>query len=426
MVSPIPLASSGIDRREVPFSLVLMVVALFFIWGGLTSLNDVLMPKLKGLFSLNYTEAMLTQFAFFAAYFIVSLPAGALVARVGYLKGIVIGLSVMALGCALFIPASGSGVYATFLAALFVLAGGITILQVAANPLIANLGSAASSHSRLTLAQAFNSFGTFLFPLVGAPLILGSINQIDPATLSGAALQSFQTTESAVVGHAYIAIALVLALVAAVFWLRRTELGDDRAEHTSLAGSFTLLRRPRLAFGVASIFLYVGAEVSVGSLIVNYLMQHNVMGLDQKAAGLMIPYYWGGAMIGRFIGAFALRLLSPGKVLATVAVGAALLALTSAGLSGATAGWALLAIGLTNAIMFPTIFSLGVEGLGDKTPQGSGLLCMAIVGGAIVPMVTGMIADATSLSTALIVPAICYFCVACYGWFARNPATSAS
>ena len=402
-------------------SLVLMVVALFFIWGGLTSLNDILIPKLKGLFSLSYTEVMLTQFAFFTAYFLVSLPAGALIARVGYLKGIVIGLGVMALGCLMFVPASASGIYATFLAALFVLAGGITILQVAANPLIANLGSAATASSRLTLAQAFNSLGTTIFPLVGAQMILGSINKTDPKTLSGAALTAFQAQESSVVGAAYVGIAIALALGAALFWFRRKELGSERAEHVSLFGSFRLMQNPRLAYGVLSIFLYVGAEVSIGSLIVNYLMQSQVMGVDQKTAGSMIAYYWGAAMVGRFIGSLALRMASPGKVLTGVAIGAAALAMVSASATGAFAGWSLLAVGLMNAIMFPTIFSLALEGMGEDAPRGSGLLCMGIVGGAIIPLITGRVADLTTLATALTVPAVCYLAIAGFGWFARKP-----
>ena len=252
MATAAPLTiPTGTSTPTAGRSLVLMVVALFFIWGGLTSLNDILIPKLKGLFSLSYTEVMLTQFAFFTAYFLVSLPAGALIARVGYLKGIVIGLGVMALGCLMFVPASASGIYATFLAALFVLAGGITILQVAANPLIANLGSAATASSRLTLAQAFNSLGTTIFPLVGAQMILGSINKTDPKTLSGAALTAFQAQESSVVGAAYVGIAIALALGAALFWFRRKELGSERAEHVSLFGSFRLIlacvRRPSIS-----------------------------------------------------------------------------------------------------------------------------------------------------------------------------------
>jgi MFS transporter, FHS family, L-fucose permease len=414
-------APSG-DGTKAPVALVAAVVALFFIWGGLTSLNDILIPKLKGLFQLSYAEAMLTQFAFFMAYFIVSLPAGHLIARVGYLKGIVLGLGVMALGCLMFVPASGSGVYATFLAALFVLAAGITILQVAANPLIANLGSAATSHSRLTFAQAFNSLGTTIFPPLGSVIILGSLAKVDPAALSGAELSAFQIRETAVIGHAYIGIASILALVAAFFWWRRSQLPANAEAATRLGGSFELLKQPRLGGGVASIFLYVGAEVAIGSMLVNYLSQTNIMGVTEQTAGGMLAFYWGGAMVGRFIGAAALRLFSPGKVLTSVACAAAALALISAASSGSFAGWTLLAVGLMNAIMFPTIFSLGVEGLGERTPQGSGLLCMAIVGGAIIPLLVGALADATSLATALVVPAVCYLLIAAYGWSARKPA----
>jgi MFS transporter, FHS family, L-fucose permease len=420
------MAVSGSDQGKgsspAPFALVAAVVALFFIWGGLTSLNDILIPKLKGLFQLSYAEAMLTQSAFFMAYFIVSLPAGHLIARVGYLKGIVIGLGVMALGCLMFVPASGSGIYATFLAALFVLAAGITILQVAANPLIANLGSSATSHSRLTFAQGFNSLGTTIFPPLGSVIILGSLAKVDPKTLTGTDLSQFQIAETAVIGHAYIGIAAILALVAAFFWWRRSQLPTSVEAATRLGGSFGLLTMPRLGGGVASIFLYVGAEVAIGSMLVNYLSQSAILGTTQEAAGKMLAFYWGGAMVGRFIGAGALRMFSPGKVLACVACGAAALALISGASTGAFAGWALLAVGLMNAIMFPTIFSLGVEGLGDKTPQGSGLLCMGIVGGAIIPLGVGKLADVASLSAALIIPALCYLLIAAYGWSARKPA----
>jgi MFS transporter, FHS family, L-fucose permease len=399
--------NASANAVSAPFALVAAVVALFFIWGGLTSLNDILIPKLKGLFQLTYAEAMLTQFAFFTAYFVVSLPAGKLIARIGYLKGIVVGLGVMALGCLMFVPAAGSGIYATFLAALFVLAGGITILQVAANPLIANLGSAATSHSRLTFAQAFNSLGTTIFPPIGGALILG-------ATAPG--------NETSAVSAAYVAIAVILAAVAGFFWLRRKQLPANAEAATQMGGSFGLLKLPRLGGGVASIFLYVGAEVAIGSMLINYLSQPGVMGVTEVKASSLIALYWGGAMAGRFVGAAALRLFSPGKVLATVACGAAALALLSSVTSGSFAGWSLLAVGLMNAIMFPTIFSLGVEGLGDKMPQGSGLLCMGIVGGAIIPLAVGALADQTSLATSLIVPALCYLLIAVYGWSARNPA----
>ncbi len=408
--------------RTTSFAIIVFVVALFFLWGGITSLNDILIPKLKGLFQLSYAQAMLTQFAFFGAYAIVSLPAGALVARLGYGRGIVAGLAVMAAACLLFLPAANVASYNLILLALFVLAGGITILQVAANPLIANLGSAETSHSRLTLAQAFNALGTAIWPYVGAQIILGSVAKTDPATLFGNARTTFEVHEVAVVGHTYLGIALVLATLAAVFWLARRRFGDADAS-ANMDGSIALLQRARLRYGVASIFLYVGAEVTIGSFLVNYLMQSSTLGLDQQTAGKRLALYWGGAMIGRFIGAGILYVTkAPGKVLAVAAIGAASLVLFSSLSGGPLAGWTLLAVGITNAIMFPTIFSLAVEGLGDKTPQGSGLLCMAIVGGAIIPLISGKVADMSSIATALVIPVLCYLLIAAYGWSARKPA----
>jgi FHS family L-fucose permease-like MFS transporter len=401
--------------------LVVLVVSLFFIWGGITSLNDILIPKLKGLFQLSYARAMLIQFAFFTAYAVVSVPAGAWVGRLGYGRGIVTGLGVAAAGCLLFVPAAMTATYGLFLTALFVLAAGITILQVAANPLIANLGSAATSHSRLTLAQAFNSLGTTIMPYIGARLILGSISKVDPAKLPPAAVPAFRAQEAEVIGRSYFGLAVVLAVIAMVFWACRKRLGGAGPAAKMEIGA-SLLKRPRLAFGVAAIFLYVGAEVTIGSLLVNYLMQPSTLGLDQQSAGERIALYWGGAMIGRFIGAGVLRLVSPGKVLAGAAIGAGGLCLVSAATTGGIAGWALLAVGLMNSIMFPTIFSLALEGLGEKTPQGSGLLCMAIVGGALVPVLGGVIADRTSVAAALVLPAACYAVIASFGWFARRAA----
>ena len=409
-------------RGSTSFALVVLVVSLFFIWGGATSLNDILIPKLKGLFQLSYAQAMLIQFAFFTAYAIVSLPAGALVARLGYGRGLVVGLVTMAAGCALFVPAAATATYGLFLGALFVLAGGITILQVAANPLIANLGPARTSHSRLTFAQAFNSLGTTIMPYLGARLILGSISRTDPSSLTGPSLDAFRAREAAVIGQAYLGIAAVLALIALVFWLQRKRLGAGHPA-ARLSGSLALLARPRLGFGVLAIFLYVGAEVTIGSFLVNYLMLPSTLGLGQQAAGELIPFYWGGAMVGRFLGSGLLRLISPGKVLAGAAVGAVGLVLVSALSSGQLAAWSLIGVGLMNAIMFPTIFSLALEGLGERTAQGSGLLCMAIVGGAIVPVASGRVADVASIAAALVVPAACYVVIAAFGWFSRRPGT---
>lgn len=411
------------DARS--YVLVALVVALFFIWGGLTSLNDILIPKLKGLFQLSYAQAMLTQFAFFTAYAVASLPGGWLVARLGYAKGIVSGLLIMATGCLLFVPAVSTAAYPLFLAALFVLAAGITMLQVAANPLIASLGPLHTSHSRLTFAQAFNSLGTTVGPIVGAQLILGSITTTDPSLLSGAALIDFRANEAAVIGHTYVGAALVMVIMAALFFAGRAQLGKTKSA-ASPKGSFGLLSRPRLRYGVLSIFVYVGAEVTIGSLMVSYLMQPLTLGLAERSAGKFISFYWGGAMVGRFIGALVLRVVSPSRLLTIAAIGAGSLTMISAVGSGATAGYTLISVGLMNSIMFPTIFSIAVEGLGEKTPQASGLLCMAIVGGAIVPLLAGKLADATSLSVALLVPVVCYIIITIFGWYSRRSSLDSS
>jgi FHS family L-fucose permease-like MFS transporter len=401
-------------------SLVWLVIGLFFVWGGATSLNDVLIPKLKGLFSLSYAEVMLTQFAFFMAYAIVSVPAGAVIARIGYVRGLVIGLIVMAIGALLFWPAAAAGVYGGFLFALFVLAAGITILQVAANPLIASLGDPAGASSRLTFAQAFNSLGTTLFPYVGSMLILGSVAATDPATIPAAALPAFRSAEGAVVAHIYLGIAIILALVAAIFWGRRKSLPTEAVEAAGFLDSIGLLKRPRVLFGVVALFVYVGAEVSIGSLLVSYLEQPSTLGLDAQSAGKHLSFYWGGAMVGRFIGAWLLKRIDPGKLLAGFATLAALFVLISIGTHGAISGWAMIAVGLFNSIMFPTIFSLAIQGLGKKAAEGSGLLCMAIVGGAIVPLLAGGVADAYTIATAMIVPVICYAIIIAFGLFAAK------
>ncbi len=401
-------------------ALVALIVGLFFIWGGATSLNDILIPKLKALFSLSYTEAMLTQFAFFMAYLFVSIPAGTLIARIGYLRGLVAGLVLMAAGALLFWPAAQSGAYWPLLVALFVLAGGITILQVAANPLIAGLGSPESASSRLTFAQAFNSLGTTIWPYIGAQLLLGTVASVDPATIPPDQLPAFRAAEGAVIGNIYLIIAIVLLVIAAIFWSQRNAVPSERPDEYGFWDSVSLLKRPRVLFGVIGIFTYVGAEVSIGSVMVNYLEQPTVLGVDARTAGELIAFYWGGAMVGRFIGSYFLRVVAPGLLLAIFAAGSILLVLTSMVATGAVSGYALLAVGLCNSIMFPTIFSLGLDGLGSKTPEGSGLLCMAIVGGAVLPVITGTVADASTVGTALIVPVICYVIIASFGLYAKT------
>jgi FHS family L-fucose permease-like MFS transporter len=416
-ISGISTTNGAAASPRAPVALLVCVISLFFIWGGITSLNDILIPKLKGLFQLSYTQALLTQFAFFTAYAVISLPAGFLVARSGYGRGIATGLAIMGIGCLLFVPAARMAAYPLFLVALFVLASGITILQVAANPLIATLGPAQTSHSRLTFAQAFNSLGTAIWPYVGAQLILGSVANVDPATLSGADLLAFQAEEAAVIGRTYVGIAVVLAVMAMAFWYWRARLGTA-GEAVGLAGSGALLRERRLMAGVAAIFLYVGAEVTIGSLLANFLMQPSTMHLSERSAGEHVALYWTGAMVGRFIGAMLLRVVSPGKLLSVFALCAVALIAAAVSLEGDAAGWALILVGLTNSVMFPTIFSLALEGLGEKSAQGSGLLCMAIVGGALVPLLAGTVADAVLLDAAFLIPAACYLLIAAFGWSA--------
>lgn len=399
------------------------VMALFFIFGGITSLNDVIIPKLKELFTLSYTQAMLVQFCFFTAYLVIGIPGAQLVKKIGYMRGAVAGLLTMMVGCLLFIPASQKATYGLFLLALFVLASGVVIVQVVSNPLISLLGPQKTVHSRLTFAQAFNSLGTTIFPRVGSALILGSLAGVSAATLTGAALDAYRTNETQAIVHAYIGLAIALAVIAGVVWMFRDALKGEAIEQSSATAGFALLRRPRFGYGALCIFLYVGAEVSIGSLIVNYLKQSSVMGLSDQSAGNMISFYWGGAMVGRFFGSALLRVMSPGKILAAVAAGAIILILVSANTTGTTAGYSLLAIGLMNSIMFPTIFSLASEKLGARAADGSGIINIAIFGGAVVPLLTGFVADkAGSLALALLIPAICYAIIAGFGIYARRPA----
>lgn len=421
--------ASGSGGQAAPGShidapqLQLFVMALFFIFGGITSLNDVIIPKLKELFTLNYTQAMLVQFCFFAAYALIGIPGARLIKRIGYMRGAVAGLLTMMIGCLLFIPASQTATYGVFLFALFVLASGVVIVQVVANPLISMLGKPETAHSRLTFAQAFNSLGTTIFPVVGSILILGSLATVSADQLSGAQLDAYRTAESQAIVNGYLGLAVALAVVASAVWMFRNALKGERHEESSGLAGLDLVKRPRFGFGALCIFLYVGAEVAIGSLVVNYLMQPHVMGLQEQAAGKLIGIYWGGAMIGRFIGSAVLRVVSPGLVLAGVSIGAITLIALSGATTGMVSGYSLLAIGLMNAIMFPTIFSLACEGLGPRAADGSGIINVAIFGGAVVPLLTGVIADATgSLATSLALPALCYAVIAGFGWYARRPA----
>ncbi len=419
---PRPLEDGG-QTIDAP-GLKYFVFGLFFIFGGITSLNDVIIPKLKELFTLSFFEASLVQVWFFIAYAVVGIPGAKLVKKIGYMRGAVAGLAAMIAGCLLFIPASKSAAFGFFLLAYFVLATGVVLVQIVANPLISLLGPADTTHSRLTFAQAFNSLGTTIFPYFGAILILGSLAAVDASDLSGDALIAYQQAESQAIVNGYLGLAVAIAIVAAVVWLFRNRLKGERHEQTSFVEGLALLKRARFGYGAACIFLYVGAEVSIGSFIVSYLMQADVLGLPQDSAGKLISLYWGGALVGRFIGSAVLRLVSPGKVLAFNAIGAIVLILISTNTTGTLSGYSLLAVGLMNSIMFPTIFSLACEKLGPRAADGSGIINVAIAGGAVIPAMYGALADATDLATALVLPAICYAIIAGFGIFARKPAVA--
>lgn len=427
-----PDVSSSTDPRPVTDDappvdapgLQYFVMGLFFIFGGITSLNDVIIPKLRELFTLSWTEAMLVQFCFFAAYAIIGIPGAKLVKRIGYMRGAVAGLLTMMVGCLLFIPASQTATYALFLGALFILASGVVIVQVVANPLISLLGPPSTTHSRLTFAQAFNSLGTTIFPIAGAAIILGSLATMSADQLQGAELQAYRAAESEAIWQGYLGLAVMIAIVAGAVWMFRDRLKGESHEASSGLAGIDLLKRGRFGYGALCIFLYVGAEVSIGSVIINYLSQERVLGQPESVIGWMIGLYWGGAMVGRFIGSYFLRIFSPGKILAFNSLGAIALVLISVISSGEVAAYTLLAVGLMNSIMFPTIFSLACEKLGPRAADGSGIINVAICGGAIVPLLYGVVADATGgdLAAAMVIPIACYGIIAGFGVFARRPA----
>ncbi len=382
---------------------------LFFIWGFITCLNDILIPHLKNVFDLNYTQAMLIQFCFFGAYFLVSIPAGYLVKKAGYQRGIVIGLLIAAVGCLLFYPAASAQVYALFLVALFVLASGITILQVAANPYVTALGRAETASSRLTMTQAFNSLGTTIAPWFGGLLILA-------AATAEVGTAEFKAQEAAAVQVPYMMLAAALLALAAVFaLLKLPTVNEHHQSELAEADAGSAWQYSHLVLGAIGIFVYVGGEVAIGSFLVNFLGEPHIAGLPEATAAAYISYYWGGAMIGRFIGAVVMQKVQGGKALAFTAVAAAILVLTAMFTSGPLAMWAILSVGLFNSIMFPTIFSLAVTGLGKYTSQGSGVLCLAIVGGAIVPLLQGVLADTVGLQLSFILPVLCYAYICFYG-----------
>jgi MFS transporter, FHS family, L-fucose permease len=531
--------------RYTDYPLAMAVLTtIFFMWGFLTVLNDILIPHLKSVFELNYARAMLVQFTFFGAYFLMSLPAGRLVAALGYKKGIVAGLGIAALGAFGFWPAALLHSYAAFLGALFILATGITVLQVAANPYVALLGPERTSSSRLTLAQAMNSLGTTLGPWFGGLLILSAVttatpsdlrntpetvqlvhslnsdpaataiatmqqapddrlvaalgdtasdaldrlpvnnivarfNRLTPtqlgdvldkltadqliATLSAQSagrldqvptdhlvnaldklnasrlspqataqlqalrdqlssdtqqkLAQYRDKQAQLVQMPYVGLGLALVVLAIGVWLFRlpalTESTEqaDRVHHTLMDA----LRHPHVLFGVLAIFFYVGAEVSIGSFLVNYLSLPSIGHMSEQQASHYVSMYWGGAMVGRLAGSVMLVWFNPRKLLAAFAAIAGLLVLTTMLTHGQVAMTSVIAIGLFNSIMFPTIFALGIERMGPLTGKASSLLIMAIVGGALLPLAQGVLADRFGIQHAFVLPLLCYGYIIFYG-----------
>ena len=397
---------------------LIIVTILFFMWGFLTSLNDVLIPHLRSVYTLTYMQAMMVQFCFFGAYFVVSVPAGMLIKKIGYQKGAVTGLVIAAAGCALFYPAATAS-YGVFLFAFFVLASGITILQVAANPFVTELGDPQTASSRLTLTQAFNSLGTTVAPHLGGMLILGGVvlGAEQLKLLPAAEQAAYRAKEAALVQGPYLVLAVALLLLAVLFALARLPKITHAEPVDSVAGEgkASALSHTHLVLGAVGIFLYVGGEVSIGSFLINFLGEASIAGLPQDKADSYVSLYWGGAMVGRFIGFAVMRHISPGKALAfNAACSIALILIATFG-SGALAMWSIIAVGLCNSIMFPTIFSMALNKLGPLTGQGSGILCMAIVGGALVPVVQGFLADTIGLQMSFLVPAACYTFILFYG-----------
>lgn len=390
------------------------LTTLFFMWGFITCLNDILIPHLKAVFDLTYVQAMLVQFCFFGAYFLMSIPSGLIVKKLGYKNGIVVGLLIAAVGCVLFYPAAQMHNYPVFLFALFVLASGITLLQVSANPYVSLLGPAKTASSRLTLTQAFNALGTTVAPSFGALLILGSA--------SDAFLTPAQNAES--VQLPYLLLAAMLIVLAGVFaWLKLPDIMSEQKEAAeksdTIEGSAWQYRH--LVLGAVGIFMYVGAEVAIGSFLVSFLAQENIAGLKEHVAAHYITYYFGGAMVGRFIGAAVMQKLPAGKVLGFNATMAIILVVIAMSTSGQLAMWSILLVGLFNSIMFPTIFSLALNGLGKHTAQGSGILCLAIVGGAIVPLLQGALADSVGVQLSYVLPILCYLFIVFYGLSGSKP-----
>ena len=421
-------------------SALIFLTTLFFLWGFITVLVDSLVPRLKDVFEMSYAKTVLVQFAFFTAFFVVSVPAGAVLSKIGYRKGIVLGLLIMALGCLLFYPAAEFRNFTIFLIGYFTLAGGITVLQVAANPYVALFGSEEGASSRLNLSQAFNSLGTTIAPVVGALFLLSDSVKTSEEINALSTLEKvdYYAAEAATVQTPFLLIATFIGILAVVFAFIKL---PKVMQKSPKGGYLSLLRNKLMLMGALGIFVYVGAEVAIGSFLVNYFNDMNLAVIvadnetmmriansiastfnktfsnsDPKSLlGIFIIFYWGGAMIGRFVGAYLTRILPAGRVLSIFALLAIVMIAISITTNGLISMWSILAVGLFNSIMFPTIFTLTLEGLGELKAQASGLLCMAIVGGAIIPFLFGSLIDGFGFKTAFLLTMLCYGYILYYG-----------
>ncbi|MGN6375933.1 MAG: sugar MFS transporter [Sphingomonas sp.] len=396
------------ERNKSAGAAFASVTTLFFAWGFITSIVDPLVAAVKSIFDLTNVEAQISTSAFFIAYGVVSIPAAILVARLRAVPSIVLAIAMMVVACIIMLIGADAAAYAGVLIGLFVMASGITILQVAANPLAAALGTPERSHFRLTFSQAFNSLGTVLGPLLGASLLLRDIDVKAGEQLTAAA----RTAALGSINTAFLIIAVLLALLALFIWMMRrtiTASAPPLAVAHGFAETLSQVFASRWALlGGLAIFVYVGAEVSIGSQMALFLNSRPIWGISLQQAGFYVSLYWGGAMVGRFVGSALLTRVKAYRLLAINAVIAGLLCLFVVLTRGAPAGWAALAIGLFNSIMFPVIFTLTLERSTASTEATSGFLCMAIIGGAFVPLLVGKVADVTNYATALVVPLVCY------------------
>ena len=437
------------DNNKTYSNAFVLVTSLFFTWGFLTVLVDSPISRFREIFTLSYFESGLVQFAFFGAYFLLSIPAGFILTRIGYQKGIILGLTTMAVGCFLFYPAASFRTFGIFMLGYFVLAGGMTILQVAANPYVAALGSEKTSSSRLILSQAFNSLGTALAPSIGAIYFLSDkiLSKEEIELLDLESREIYYLSEASAVQGPFIFFGCFLLAIAIVFFFTKLPSLMPKKEKGTYLDA---INQKNLIYGVFGIFFYVGAEVTIGSYLVNYFLdmnlvdsiknnsimnsiatffKHDIFALldngdykysNKAVFGLFVTFYWSGAMVGRFIGSYLTKIFQAGRVLSFFALVAIFLIFLSAISNGLISMWSILAIGLFNSIMFPTIFTLSLNGLGNLKPKGSGLLCTGIVGGAIIPPLYGLLTDFMGFKFSLIVLSLCYLYIANFGRMNSN------